>query len=114
MSDWDNTAHDMVSTNFGPPNEITVLFDDRIVTFPMSTASTLADLVQRLAEKGGPQSRQILSVTVKQGGAIGFRGRCRQQETPRPATKSARTSRCAALLTTSSSRSDTSAVRWRR
>jgi hypothetical protein len=41
MSDCDNTAHDMVSTNFGPPNEITVLFDDRMQTLYCS-ASTIA------------------------------------------------------------------------
>jgi hypothetical protein len=70
MSDWENTTNDMVSTGFGPPNEVTVLFDDKTMTFPFSTASTLADLAQRLAEERGPQSRQMLSVTVKLGGAI--------------------------------------------
>jgi hypothetical protein len=70
MSDGDNTTNDMVSTGFGPPNEVTVLFDDKTVTFPFSTASTLADLAQRLAEERGPQSRQMLSVTVKLRGAI--------------------------------------------
>jgi len=40
MSDWNNLADGVVSTRFGPPNEITVLFDDRTWTFPMSAAAT--------------------------------------------------------------------------
>jgi hypothetical protein len=70
MSDSDNTTADMVSSGFGPPHEVTVLFEDKTVTFPFSTVSTLADLVQRLGEERGPQNRQMLSVTVKLGGAI--------------------------------------------
>lgn len=65
MSDWDNAANGMVSTGFGTANEVTVLFDDKTVIFPISTAFTLADLAQRLAEEGGSQQRQMLTVTVK-------------------------------------------------
>ena len=77
MSDWNNLANGVIQTRFGPPNEITVLFEDRTRTFPMAAAATLADLAQRLAEEGGPQHRQMLSVTVKLTGAPGFsRHRC--------------------------------------
>jgi hypothetical protein len=72
MSDWNNLANGVIQTRFGPPNEITVLFEDRTRTFPMAAAATLADLAQRLAEEGGPQRRQMLSVTVKLTGAPGF------------------------------------------
>jgi hypothetical protein len=72
MSDWDNLGNGMVSRPFVPPNEITVLFDDRTRTFLMSAATTLADVAQRLAEEGGPQRSQMLSVTIKLGGAPGF------------------------------------------
>jgi hypothetical protein len=79
MSNWDNWAG-VVSTRFGPPNEITVLFDDRMWTFPMSAAATLADVAQRLVEEGGPQRRQMLSVIVKLGSALGFRSRSRRRK----------------------------------
>lgn len=75
MSDWDG----VVSTGFEPPNEITVLFNDRTLSFPMSASATLADLAERLAEEGEPL-RRMLSVRVKLGGAIGFRHQpCRQE-----------------------------------
>jgi hypothetical protein len=77
MSDWGIAAHGVVSAGFGRPNEITVLFDDRTLTFPMPAAATLADLAGRLAEAGGPPRR----VTVKLGAPIGFRGWSRPRET---------------------------------
>jgi hypothetical protein len=80
MTDWNNLGGGAVPTRFGPPNEITVLFDDRTRTFPMSAAATLADLAERLAAEGGPQRRHLLSVTVKLGGAIGFQSRFRESE----------------------------------
>jgi hypothetical protein len=76
MSDWDNLADGVVSTRFGQPNKITVLFDDRMVSFPMSPAATLADLARRLTEEGGPH-RQLLAVTIKLGSALGLRSRSR-------------------------------------
>jgi hypothetical protein len=72
MSDWNNLANGVIQTRAGPPNEITVLFEDGTRTFPMSVAATLAEIAQRLAEEGGPQRRQMLSVTVKLGGEPGF------------------------------------------
>ena len=82
MSHWSSVADADVSTGFGPPpNEITVLFDDRTLTFPMPRASTLTDLAKRLAEEGGPRE-QMLSVTIKLGDAAGVRRSSRQQETP--------------------------------
>jgi hypothetical protein len=78
----DNLGDGVVSTRFEPPNEITVLFDDKTRTFPMSAAATLADLAQRLAEEGGPQRRQMRSVTVKLRGPLGSRRQCRPRETP--------------------------------
>jgi hypothetical protein len=61
MSDWGNVTDGATS---GRPNEITVLFADRALSFPMSAAATLADLAERLAAEGGPH-RQMVSVTVK-------------------------------------------------
>jgi hypothetical protein len=80
MNDWNNLAGGVVSTRFRPPNVITVLFDDRTRTFPMSAAATLTDLAQRLAEEGEPQRPHLLSVTVKLGGAIGFQSRPRPRK----------------------------------
>jgi hypothetical protein len=77
MSDWNSVAGGIVSSGFGPPNEITVLFDDRMLTFPMSPAATLTDLAQRLTEEGRPRE-QMLSVTIKLGEPIGIRRRFRQ------------------------------------
>ena len=81
MSDWDNLADGTVSTGFRPPSEITVLFDDRTLTFRMPAAATLTDLARRLAEEGGPRG-QMLSVTIKLGGGIGVGHRSRQRATP--------------------------------
>jgi hypothetical protein len=90
MRDRDNVIDGVVSTGVEPPNKITVLFDDSTLSFPMSASATLADLAERLGEEGGPD-RQMLSVTVKLGGAIGFRRQSRRQETPWPATGSRHT-----------------------
>jgi hypothetical protein len=73
MSNWNNAADGIVSTGVAPPNEITVLFNDSTVTFRMPAEATLADLVGRLTEEGVPQRRQMLSVTIKLGGAKHFR-----------------------------------------
>jgi hypothetical protein len=80
ISDWENATDGATSTGFRRPNQITVLFDDRTLSFPMPAAATLADLAGRLAAEGGLH-RQMLSVTIKLGGAIGFRRQFRQQET---------------------------------
>ena len=74
--DWNSLADAVVSTGFGPPNEITVLFDDRTLIFPMPPGATLTDLAQRLAEAGGPEG-QMLSVTIKLGGRMSVRRRSR-------------------------------------
>jgi hypothetical protein len=79
MSDWNCLADGVVSTGFGPSSEITVLFDDTTLTFPMPPAATLTDLAQRLAEEGGPH-RQMLSVSIKLDSPIGLRSRSRQRE----------------------------------
>jgi len=71
--DWDSAAHAAITPGFGPANQITVLFDDRTLSFPMSAAATLADLAERLAAAGGPQRRPIRAVTVKLGHTIGLR-----------------------------------------
>jgi hypothetical protein len=73
-SDRNNASYSMVMTASAPLNEITVLFEDSTVTFPMPAAATLADLAGRLTEEGGPQ-RQMLSVTIKLGDATGLRKR---------------------------------------
>jgi hypothetical protein len=73
-SDRSNASDSAVMTASAPLNEITVLFEDSTVTFPMPAAATLADLAGRLTDEGGPQ-RQLLSVTIKLGDAIGFRKR---------------------------------------
>jgi hypothetical protein len=73
MSDWNNVARGMVSTGFAPPNEITVLFDDSTITFPMPAAATLADIAGRLTDAGVPQRRQMLALTIKLGGAQSLR-----------------------------------------
>jgi hypothetical protein len=73
-SDRNNASDSVVMTASAPLNEITVLFEDSTVTFPMPAAATLADLAGRLTDEGGPQ-RQLLSVTIKLGDAIGFRKR---------------------------------------
>ena len=65
MRDWNNAAGVVASAGFAPPNEITVLFDDSAVTFPMPAAATLADLAGRLIEERGRPRRQMLSVTIK-------------------------------------------------
>lgn len=75
LSDWNSRANAVVvSTRFGPLNEITVLFDDKALTFPMPPAATLTDLAQRLAVEGGPR-QQMLSVTIKLGGSMSVRRR---------------------------------------
>jgi hypothetical protein len=80
MSDWNNAVDGAVSTGFAPANEITVLFDDSIVTFPMPTEATLADLAGRLTEEGAPQRRQMLAVTIKMGSAKSLHNPARSRE----------------------------------
>jgi len=60
-----NAADGVISTAFAAPNEITVLFDDRAVTFPVPAAATLADVAWRLTQARGPQRRQMLSVKIR-------------------------------------------------
>ena len=73
-SDRNNASDNVVMKASAPLNEITVLFEDSTVTFPMPAAATLADLAGRLTEEGGPQ-RQMLSVTIKLSDATGLRKR---------------------------------------
>jgi hypothetical protein len=73
-SDRNDASDSVVMTASAPLNEITVLFEDSTVTFPMPAAATLADLAGRLTEEGGPQ-RQMLSVTIKLGDATGLQKR---------------------------------------
>ncbi len=74
VSDGNNAADGVVSSGSAPPNEITVVFEDSTVTFPMPAAATLADLARRLTEERGPQ-HQMLSVTIRLGDARGLRKR---------------------------------------
>src|SRR5262249_36187332 len=39
MSGWHNSADGLVSTGFGAPHEITLLFDDRTLAFPTPAAA---------------------------------------------------------------------------
>lgn len=64
MRDWNNAAEG-VNSGLAPANEITVLFDDSTLTFPMPAAATLADLAGRLNEEGAPRRRHMLAVTIK-------------------------------------------------
>jgi hypothetical protein len=74
MSDWNNTVNSLVSTNFAPMNEVTVLFDDSTATFPMPADATLADLAGRLTDGNGPHRRQMLALTIKLGAAHSLLG----------------------------------------
>jgi len=72
ISDRNNGTKSAVLTGSSPPNEITVVFEDDAVTFPMPAAATLAELAGRLSGERRP-SHQMLGVTIKLGGARGFR-----------------------------------------
>jgi hypothetical protein len=65
MRDRKNVPNSALSQGFAPWNEITVLFDNSTVTFPMPAAATLADLAERLTDEDGPQHRHMLAVTIK-------------------------------------------------
>lgn len=46
-------------------SQVTVLFDDRALSFSMPAAATLAELAQRLAIEVASPRRRMISVTVK-------------------------------------------------
>lgn len=71
MRDRDSAARGAASAGSGEPNEITVLFDDRTLSFAMPAAATLEDLAGRLAAASGPRRRQMRSVTVRLAGPGG-------------------------------------------
>jgi hypothetical protein len=62
MGDCCNVERPAVSA---PASEVTVLFDDMTVTFPIPAATTWADLAQHLAREAGSSRRRMVSVAVK-------------------------------------------------
>lgn len=80
MSEWNNAVDGVLSPGLAPSNEITVLFDDSTLTFPMPAAATMADLAGRLTEEGAAQHRQMLAVTIRLGGSRRLHGHSRSHE----------------------------------